>query len=583
MRFHSNRPKRVKKWWGLRCNVPHASEAIAACVHKIECASPDSPVLILWDFNACRLNKILPTYQQYVTCTTRGDKTIDLCYGNVKNAYKAFRKPPLSTADHNVVHLIPAYRTKLQREGVIKKQVKKWDSAAIDTLQACFECTEWEVLTQGNSLEEATDVVTDYITFCEAMVVPTKTVKVFSNNKPWITKALKSTLNEKKIAFFSGNKIESKLIKKKLNKQLKAAKMEYRKRVEKLFLEGNPRDAWQGVKTLAGLPINNSALPTTGAKDCIDMAENLNQFYCRFEKLDQTQEREKLMEELTARIPGYVNRELQQAEVELVLRRMKPNKAPGPDQICGRLLKACSNQLAGVYCHLFNRSLAERSIPSVWKTSIICPVPKKSKPTCDNDYRPVALTSLVMKGFERLILTQLQAEVSKYADPLQFAYKRHRGVDDATVRLLHRAYTHLEKPKSFLRLVFIDFSSAFNTVQPHLMGQKLSQMDVNPHLILWVLSFLTDRHQRVRVNGHLSSSRRISTGAPQGSVIPPVLYTLYTNDCRSTNPDITYIKYSDDTVIMDSTNSLGQLESKLATFLDWCRRNCLDLNITKTK
>ncbi|CAL8395115.1 unnamed protein product [Boreogadus saida] len=97
---------------------------------------------------------------------------------------------------------------------------------------------------------------------------------------------------------------------------------------------------WEGL---------TQALPTTGAKDCIDMAENLNQFYCRFEKLDHTQEREKLMEELTARIPGYVNRELQQAEVELVLRRIRPNEAPGPDQICGHLLKACSNQLAGVY------------------------------------------------------------------------------------------------------------------------------------------------------------------------------------------------------------------------------------------
>ena len=121
----------------------------------------------------------------------------------------------------------------------------------------------------------------------------------------------------------------------------------------------------------------------------------------------------------------------------------------------------------------------------------------------------MTLTSLVIKGFERIILTQLQAEVSKYADPLQFAYKCHRGVDDASLTLLHGAptYTHLEKPKSFLRLVFIDFSSAFNTVQPHLMGQKLTQMDVNPHLILWVLSFLTGRHKTVRVSGHLNSSR----------------------------------------------------------------------------
>lgn len=101
-------------------NVTRTSEAIGACVNRIECASLDSPVLFQGDFNSCRLNKVLPVYQQYVKCATRG-----LCYGNVKNAYKARNKPPFSTADHNVVHLIPAYRTNLQREGVVKKLVKK--------------------------------------------------------------------------------------------------------------------------------------------------------------------------------------------------------------------------------------------------------------------------------------------------------------------------------------------------------------------------------------------------------------------------------------------------------------------------
>jgi len=79
-----------------------------------------------------------------------------------------------------------------------------------------------------------------------------------------------------------------------------------------------------------------------------------------------------------------------------------------------------------------------------------------------------------------------------HIDPLQFAYKQHRGVDDAILTLLHGTYSHLEKPRSFIRLFFVDFSSAFNTVQPHLMGQKVLLMDVNPHLILWILSFLTD-------------------------------------------------------------------------------------------
>lgn len=82
-----------------------------------------------------------------------------------------------------------------------------------------------------------------------------------------------------------------------------------------------------------------------------------------------------------------------------------------------------------------------------------------------------------------------------HVDPLQFGYKQLRSVDDAVLTLHHGAFTHLETLKSLTRLVFVDFSSAFHTVQPHLMGRKLLQMDVNPHLVLWVLSFLIGRHQ----------------------------------------------------------------------------------------
>lgn len=77
-------------------NVTRASKAIAASVHQFECAPPDVPVLIMGDFNGCRLNKTLPTYQQYVTCTTGGDRKIDLCYRNVKNASKSYKKNHLS-------------------------------------------------------------------------------------------------------------------------------------------------------------------------------------------------------------------------------------------------------------------------------------------------------------------------------------------------------------------------------------------------------------------------------------------------------------------------------------------------------
>lgn len=99
-----------------------------------------------------------------------------------------------------------------------------------------------------------------------------------------------------------------------------------------------------------------------------------------------------------------------------------------------------------------------------------------------------------MKSFERLLL---QKEACCYTDPLQFAYKRHRGVD-AVLFLLHCAHNHLEKPKTYVRMVFVHFSSTFDTVQPHLKDQKFQNINVIPHLIFWVLSFLTNRERLVR-------------------------------------------------------------------------------------
>lgn len=81
-------------------NVTRVAETIASCVHRLKAASP---AFVLGDFNGCRMNKSLPTYHQYVTCANRASKTSDLCYRNLKDAYRA-KKPLLSTADHNVVH-----------------------------------------------------------------------------------------------------------------------------------------------------------------------------------------------------------------------------------------------------------------------------------------------------------------------------------------------------------------------------------------------------------------------------------------------------------------------------------------------
>lgn len=121
-------------------------------------------------------------------------------------------------------------------------------------------------------------------------------------------------------------------------------------------------------------------------------------------------------------------------------------------------------------------------------------------------------------------------------DPRQFAYRASREVEDAKITLLDLLYRHLEGPGTHARLLFLDFSSAFNTIQPHVLVSKLlSEFNIESNLVSWIMDFLTNRTQRVKVNGCLSERRVSSTGSPQGCVLSPLLYILYTNDCRSQN------------------------------------------------
>lgn len=121
-------------------------------------------------------------------------------------------------------------------------------------------------------------------------------------------------------------------------------------------------------------------------------------------------------------------------------------------------------------------SLRLGKVPSIWKTSCIIPVPKKRNPSAPNDFRPVALTSQVMKSLERLVLHCLKPQVHHAQDPLQFAYREKIRVEDAVLYLLHRTLSYLEEGRCAVRILFFDFSSAFNTIQPPLLWDKLENM-----------------------------------------------------------------------------------------------------------
>ncbi len=209
---------------------------------------------------------------------------------------------------------------------------------------------------------------------------------------------------------------------------------------------------WQGLRTICSFGNKSSAEVRADPL----LAEESNTFYGHFE-----------CNRGSATLPISASGSSRQSsddhvitvsedEVRRELKRWNVKKAAGPDGITGRVLRSCADQLAGLFTSIFNESLATSVVPTSFKKSIIIPAPKNNKPSCLNDYRPVALTSIVMKVFERLVKNHICSSIPVTLDPLQFAYRPNRSTDDAISHVLHSSLTHIDsKSGNYVRLLFI--------------------------------------------------------------------------------------------------------------------------------
>ena len=118
---------------------------------------------------------------------------------------------------------------------------------------------------------------------------------------------------------------------------------------------------------------------------------------------------------------------------------------------------------------------------------------------------------------------------------------------------------HLQKAKSYVRILFGDFSSAFNTIEPYVLLKRLIDFHVNSNLVLWIRDFLRDRPQRVCVKGYLSEEVVLNSGAPQGCVLSPMLFSIYTNHMNLQTAVTCLFKFADDTALVELLLNEGSM------------------------
>ena len=590
-----------------QANVQVAQRMLADQILCVERTNPDSLVIVLGDFNKGNLTRELPKYRQYIKCPTREENILDHCYTTVSSAYHAVPRAALGHSDHVMVHLIPAYRQKLKLCKPVVRTSKQWTSEAVEDLQACLDCTDWDVFkTATNSLDEYTEAVTSYISFCEDSCLPSRTRVSYNNDKPWFTAKLRKLRLEKEEAFRSGDRdrfIETKYM---FSKEVRDAKRLYSEKLQHQFSANDSASVWKGLRQ-----ITNFKPRAPHSTNDPRLANDLNEFYCRFERqwdspdtipCDTTHQLQPISFTFPTTAEAYASPQLPTSEhppfspttvttlsimerdVFRLFRRQNPRKATGPDSVSPSILKHCAEQLSPVFTDIFNSSLKSCHVPACFKTSTIIPVPKKTKISGLNDYRPVALTSVVMKSFERLVLRHLKAITDPLLDPLQFAYRANRSVDDAVNMALHSILQHLDTSGTYARILFVDFSSAFNTIIPALLQDKLLRLSVPDSICRWITDFLSDRRQHVRLGKHVSDPRTISTGSPQGCVLSPLLFSLYTNSCTSSHQSVKLLKFADDTTLIGliSGGDESAYRWEIDHLVTWCGQNNLELNALKT-
>ncbi len=137
---------------------------------------------------------------------------------------------------------------------------------------------------------------------------------------------------------------------------------------------------------------------------------------------------------------------------------------------------------------------------------------------------PLLWPPIFSKCFEKLVREHICSVLPASLDPLQFEYRSKRSTDDAIAFTLHTALSHLENKNTYVRMLFVDYSSAFNTIVPATLVAKLQTLGLNRSLCSWILDFLTGRSQVVRMGNNTSSPLILNTGAPQGCVLSPLLY-----------------------------------------------------------
>ena len=364
--------------------------------------------------------------------------------------------------------------------------------------------------------------------------IPNKIITVRPTDPPWITCYIKRLIRKRKLAFRQHKKTNNihywnkyKTLRNKVITELRKSKQSFHDSLDQLLSSGecNSKTFWKTSKQILKLGRVSASIPTlhhNGIYAESDHKKLLNIYFTSQAVVDDTNTQLPSIPDIDHSLE-FITITIQ--DVSDVFQNLDVTKACGPDLISRRLLKEGCHILTHPYSIIFNRS------HSSWKDANVTPIYKKEDKSLPSNYRPISLLSIAGKMMECCVHKHLYNYMvtNQLLTPLHSGFREGDSTTNQLLHTYHKICEAVDKGKE-IRAVFCDIIKAFDRVWHKGLLYKLRCMRCKNCVVMWFESYLSQRRQRVLINGQSSDWVHILAGVPQGSILGPLLFLININD-----------------------------------------------------